>query len=171
VVTRDARGRLRLVWLTLQLNMHALLHSLSLVHRLHTCRSLVFRAAPAYAQTEVYIRAAAAEGGAAVPGDPDLGSLRGWAICRAALAQAPHRALALALAFRRAAAAAAGPAPPLEAPRRLAVVGAALSALPRLCWAVCAACEVRQHRLCGLKAGCVRGLARAHAAIARTGLQ
>jgi len=134
VVTRDARGRLRLVWLTLQLNMHALLHSLSLVHRLHTCRSLVFRAAPAYAQTEVYIRAAAAEGGAAVPGDPDLGSLRGWAICRAALAQAPHRALALALAFRgrgRPRAAARGAA--AAGGRRCGSVRAAAALLGCLC--------------------------------------
>jgi hypothetical protein len=117
--------------------MHAMSHSLSPVRRLHTRRSLVFRAAPAYAQTEVYIRPAAAEGVVAQrppPGSPDLGSLRGWVICRAALAQAPHRALALALAFRRAAAAAAGLAAPLEAPQRLAVVGAGLSALPRLCW-------------------------------------
>ncbi len=140
MVTSDAYGLLARPACAPQLTMQALLHSLSSVRRLNARRSLVFRAAPAYAQTEVYIRPAAAEGGAAVPGSPDLDGLRGWAICRAALAQAPHRALALALAFRRAAAAAAGPAPPLEAPRRLAVIGAthvcAAAALPAVCFAV-----------------------------------
>lgn len=55
--------------------------------------------------------------------EPALASASGWAICRRTLAQAPHRGLALALAYH----AARGRRAALEMPLRLAVIGARLS--------------------------------------------